>query len=118
MRADEDLNELEPLLSFFASFVLELPLVQEIMRWDMAVLRESPWYQQILQEGVQQGEQRGLQQGEVQLVLRLINRRFGQLDRTLEEKIRSLSVEQLETLAEELLDFSTVEDLEIWLDQY
>jgi len=118
LRADEVLNELEPLLSFFASFVLELRVVQEIMRWDMAVLRESPWYQQILQEGLQQGEQIGEQQGEAKLVLRLINRRFGQLDRTLEEKIRSLSVEQLETLAEELLDFSTVEDLEIWLDQH
>lgn len=51
LRADEQLNELEPLLAFFASFVLSSPLVQQIMRWDMAVLRESPWYQQILNEG-------------------------------------------------------------------
>ena len=121
LRADEDLNELEPLLSFFASFVLELPVVQEIMRWDMAVLRESPWYQQILQEGLQQGEQigerRGEQQGEAKLVLRQLNRRFGALNATLEQQIRGLSVEQLETLAEELLDFSTVEELETWLEQ-
>jgi len=112
-RRDEDLNELEPLLSFFASFVLELPVVQEIMRWDMAVLRESPWYQQILQEGRQEGRQ----EGELQLVLRLLNRRFGALNATLEQQIRGLSVEQLETLAEELLEFSTVEELETWLEQ-
>jgi len=125
LRADEDLNELEPLLSFFASFVLELPVVQEIMRWDMAVLRESPWYQQILQEGLQQGEQigerrgeqRGEQRGEAKLVLRLLNRRLGALNPTLEQQIRGLSVEQLETLAEELLEFSTVEELETWLEQ-
>ncbi|PSO49966.1 MAG: hypothetical protein BRC33_04815 [Cyanobacteria bacterium SW_9_44_58] len=117
LRADEDLNELEPLLSFFASFVLKLPVVQQIMRWDMAVLRESPWYQQILQEGIQEGRQEGRQEGELQLVLRLLNCRFGALDESLQQQIRRLSVEQLETLAEELLEFSTVQDLETWLEQ-
>ncbi|MEG3896450.1 MULTISPECIES: hypothetical protein [unclassified Microcoleus] len=39
LRADEQLNELENLLAFFATFVLETRLVQQIMRWDMAVLR-------------------------------------------------------------------------------
>ncbi|MGF1576582.1 MAG: hypothetical protein ACFCU9_11710 [Cyanophyceae cyanobacterium] len=28
----------------------------------MAVLRESPWYEEIRQEGIQLGEQRGIQQ--------------------------------------------------------
>jgi predicted transposase YdaD len=54
LRADEQLSELEPLLAFFASFVLSSSLVQQIMRWDMPVLRESPWYQQILNEGRRQ----------------------------------------------------------------
>ncbi|MEH1945752.1 MAG: Rpn family recombination-promoting nuclease/putative transposase, partial [Nostoc sp.] len=58
LRADEQLNELESLLAFFASFVLDTPLVQQIMRWDMAVLRESPWYQEIEQRGIQQGARR------------------------------------------------------------
>lgn len=42
LREDDQLSDLEPLLSFFASFVLEIPIVQQIMRWDMTVLRESP----------------------------------------------------------------------------
>ncbi|WP_222597820.1 DUF4351 domain-containing protein [Euhalothece natronophila] len=79
----------------------------------MAVLRESPWYQQILKEGIQGGRQ----EGEVQLVLRLLKRRFGVLDKGLQQQIQRLSVEQLEALAEELLDFSTVQDLETWLKQ-
>ncbi|MFM6135696.1 MAG: hypothetical protein ACKO2Z_11945, partial [Sphaerospermopsis kisseleviana] len=58
LRRDEQLQDLEPLLSFFASFVLDIPLVQQIMRWDMTVLRESPWYEEILKEGLQQGENR------------------------------------------------------------
>jgi len=113
LRADEDLNELEPLLSFFASFVLELSVVQEIMRWDMAVLRESPWYNEILKEGLQkgieqgreQGIEEGRQQGEMQLVLRLLSRRLGTLDENLTQQIRRLSLEELEVLGEELLDF-------------
>ncbi len=59
LRADEQLNQLETVLAFFATFVLESTLVQEIMRWDMAVLHESPWYQEILREGEARGELRG-----------------------------------------------------------
>ncbi|MEH2407487.1 Rpn family recombination-promoting nuclease/putative transposase [Nostoc sp.] len=59
LRADEQLNQLETVLAFFATFVLESTLVQEIMRWDMAVLHESPWYQEILREGEARGEARG-----------------------------------------------------------
>ncbi|MFM7577057.1 MAG: transposase, partial [Microcystaceae cyanobacterium] len=39
LRNDQVLADLEPLLSFFASFVLDIPLVQQMMRWDMTVLR-------------------------------------------------------------------------------
>ncbi|WP_448571273.1 hypothetical protein [Trichothermofontia sp.] len=63
LRQDEQLVELEVLLAFFASFVLDSEMVRQIMRWDMAVLRESPWYQEILREGEHQGEQRGRQVG-------------------------------------------------------
>lgn len=121
LRQDEQLQDLEPLLSFFASFVLDIPLVQQIMRWDMTVLRESPWYEEILKEGLQQGKKQGLQQGrlegETQLVIRQLQRRLGTLDDTLKQQIQMLPVEQLESLAEELLDFRDVEQLQTWLEQ-
>jgi predicted transposase YdaD len=60
-------EELESLLGFFASFVLDTELVRQIMRWDMTVLRESPWYQEIRQEG------------ERSLALRQLTRRLGTL---------------------------------------
>ena len=122
LRADEQLQELEPLLSFFASFVLEIPLVQQIMRWDMSILRESPWYQEILKEGLEKGLQQGLQQGlrqeGVNLVLRLIRRRFGTVSSTTQTQIEGLSIPDLENLAEALLDFTEISDLEQWLKQY
>ncbi len=62
LRADEQLSQLETVMAFFATFVLESALVKQIMRWDMAVLHESPWYQQILKEGEQKGRQEGRQE--------------------------------------------------------
>jgi len=59
-------TEEEPLqmvLALFASFVLDVTTVQQIVRWNMPVLRESPLYQEILQQGMQQGLQQGMQQG-------------------------------------------------------
>ena len=111
LRQDEVLKDLEPLLSFFASFVFDIPLVQQMMRWDMTVLQESPWYNEIFTEGLQKGRQ----EGEVSLVLRLLMRRFGLLSEQRTEQIRQLSVPQLEDLGEALLEF---EGMTTELEQY
>ena len=81
----------------------------------MTVLRESPWYNEILQEGLQKGHQEGRQEGELLLVLRLLTRRFGLLSEQRTEQIRQLSVPQLEDLGEALLDFESMTDLEQYL---
>ena len=104
LQTDEKLDQLEPLLSFFATFVLEIPVIQQIMRWDMTVLRESPWYQEIVKEG------------ESSLILRQIRRRFGEILPNLELKIRQFSLEKLEELGESLFDFSDMTDLISWLE--
>lgn len=113
LRENEQLSDLEPLLSFFASFVLEIPVVQQIMRWDMTVLRESPWYNEILKEGEKRGELRG----EANLVIRQLSKRFGNIDTEIASQIRQLSSPQLETLGESIFDFSAMADLETWLQQ-
>ena len=50
-------------------------------------------------------------------MLRQLSRRFGELEEATKQKIRLLSVEQLEALGEELLDFSSLEELQGWLKQ-
>ncbi|MBE9007411.1 DUF4351 domain-containing protein [Fortiea sp. LEGE XX443] len=77
------------------------------------VMRLAPLYQQ----DRERARQEGLQQGEQQLILRLLNRRLGNLDLSLIERVQRLSIEQLEALGEALLDFCTVADLEVWLSQ-
>ncbi|MEH2059133.1 MAG: Rpn family recombination-promoting nuclease/putative transposase [Nostoc sp.] len=64
LRADEQLNQLETVLGFFATFVLDSAIVQQIMRWDMALLEQSPWYQEIFSKGEERGEARGEARGE------------------------------------------------------
>jgi Domain of unknown function (DUF4351)/Putative transposase, YhgA-like len=57
----------------------------------------------------------GKQQEALSLVTRLLNRRFGNLDDALVVRLHGLSVEELETLGEALLDFTSVADLTNWL---
>ena len=67
------------------------------------------------QEAFQIDQQDGRQEGEVEIVLRLLNRRCGQLSIAQQAQIKSLPIADIENLAEALLDFKGMEDLEIWL---
>lgn len=50
------------------------------------------------------------------LILRLLNRRVGELSQDVLEQLETLSLEQLENLGEALLDFTNMDDLQIWLE--
>jgi hypothetical protein len=60
--------------------------------------------------------EQGVKRGKSDLVLRMLRKRFGSLDAESEGRVGQLSVEQLEELAEALLDFSAPSDLATWLD--
>jgi predicted transposase YdaD len=107
LQQNEELVELESLLGFFASFVLDTELVGQIMRWDMTVLRESPWYQEIEQTGA-------LKEGQ-SLILRLLTRRIGEVTPERRLQVQALLLPQIEALGEALLDFSGPADLDEWL---
>jgi hypothetical protein len=60
----------------------------------------------------------GIQQGELKIIQRLLTKRIGVITTAeLQERLRGLSLTQLEDLAEALLDFSTEADLVAWLQQ-
>jgi predicted transposase YdaD len=122
LQQNEELVELESLLGFFASFVLDTELVGQIMRWDMTVLRESPWYQEILAEGEQRGRTEGRIEGRKEegqsLILRQLNRRFGTLPANIEAQVQALDLPQIEALGEVLLDFAQLSDLSNWLQEH
>ncbi|WP_281291040.1 DUF4351 domain-containing protein [Thiohalocapsa marina] len=62
--------------------------------------------------------EQGRQQGETHLVLRLLNRRVGSVPDAYRQRIESLPVDQIETLGEDLLDFTGPADLEAWLARH
>jgi len=107
LESEQQRQELSTYTQIFAGLKFKQPLIRQIFREGM--MRESVIYQEILQEGRQVEAS--------SLILRQLNRRCGVLTPTLEATIRGLAVEQLEGLAEALLDFSTVADLEGWLGQ-
>jgi predicted transposase YdaD len=65
--------------------------------------------------GEARGEARGQAQGEAKVTLRQLGRRCGPLSAEQERLIRSLPLERLEALAEALLDFEGMADLNDWL---
>ena len=80
-------------------------------------MRLAPLYQQDRELAKQEGLQEGLQK-EKRLIIRLLNRRIGEIDSLLVQKVQQLSVEKLEELGEALLDFTSITDLETWLKNY
>ncbi len=68
------------------------------------------------QEGLQEGRQEGLREGEAELLIRQLTRRCGNLSDELQAKVRSLSIPQLESLGESLLDFQNISELDDWLE--
>jgi predicted transposase YdaD len=59
------------------------------------------------------GRQIGWKEGRVNIVLRLLNRRCGQLLIAQKSQVRSLPITDIENLGEALLDFKGMTDLEI-----
>ena len=116
LRSNEQLKQLETVLAFFATFVLETELVQEIMRWDMAVLRESPWYQEILREGQARGEARGEARGKREgIILSIENSleaKFGKDGLELMAQIAPISdLEYLQLVLRQIITANTVAEL-------
>jgi hypothetical protein len=64
-----------------------------------------------LQQGLQQGKQEGIQQGQAEMVLRLLNRRFGAVPTRLAERVRAVPSEQMPDLLDVALTASALEEV-------
>ena len=95
-----------------AGLRFEKNLIRQLLSED--IMQESVIYQDILQKGEQKGEQKEA----FRFLNRQLNRRFGEMDSFIVERIRLLPTEQLEILGEEFLDFSGISDLVNWLDTH
>jgi predicted transposase YdaD len=109
------------LLSAVQTILLErLPLLTREDLMEFATipakdLRHTRVAQEWIEEGRQEGEARGRAAEAAVVTLRQLGRRCGPLSDTTTARIKTLPLEQLEALAEALLDFSGPADLAAWL---
>ncbi|PZU97121.1 MAG: hypothetical protein DCE90_08285 [Pseudanabaena sp.] len=78
-------------------------------------LQETRVYREIKQEGLEQGLERGRKQEAINLVVRILTKRFGELPDEIRASISGLPLSVLEDLSEALLDFNNFADLQAWL---
>jgi len=64
------------------------------------------------------GYQRGRQEEAGALVQKQLRRRFGALAQEIEDQIVALPLERVEALSEDLLDFNSLLDLDVWLRRH
>lgn len=93
---------------------LSIEEIRSMLDLREADVTQTRFYKEVIQIGRQEGEQLGQQLGEVNLIVRQISRRFGALSPAQVSQIRSLSIPQLESLGEALLDFQSLEELDSW----
>jgi predicted transposase YdaD len=80
--------------------------------FSVSELKQTRVYRDAMDEGRIEGRREEAQG----LVLRQLMRRFGTIPSVAETQIRSLPLAQVEFLGEELLDFSSLADLDAWLE--
>ena len=75
-------------------------------------LQQTRVYREAKEEGREEGEQ----EATLKLVIRLLTKRFGELSEEIRDSISGLSLTTLENLSEALLDFTSLADLQTWLE--
>jgi hypothetical protein len=115
------------------SFWQELQSFEEERKVTYVTNAERFGLEQALERGIEQGIERGIKRGiergieqgieqgierERSLILRQLTRKIGTITPNIETKIAALSISQLESLGEALLDFSGSADLDAWLKSH
>ncbi|MGB0538505.1 MAG: DUF4351 domain-containing protein [Alloalcanivorax venustensis] len=77
----------------------------------MITNRFEEWKERQRLVGVRQGVEQGRLDGERALVLRLIQRRFGEVPPSVHKRLQSARQHQLETWADRVLDADSLDDI-------
>ena len=77
----------------------------------LEIIAQTSMYQEILGRGRQAGREEEIRK----VLLKLLTKRFGEIDAQTAENVNELSIEQAENLAEAIFDLETREDLNNWL---
>jgi predicted transposase YdaD len=82
-----------------------------MLGYELKELGETRYFQEVRQEAREEGREEGYRE----FVLTLLDRKVGQLSSPIREKIEALKLDRLQGLSTDLLDFTSLADLENWL---
>jgi predicted transposase/invertase (TIGR01784 family) len=71
----------------------------------------------VYQDAKAEGEIIGEAKGKLEMILMLLNQRFGALPKSMTDRLSQLSLTQLEAIGTQLLSFTQIADIDAWLDQ-
>ncbi len=103
----------------FLDWIMILPegldeqLQQEV--YDYEERKRMPYVTSFERINIKRGLEQGFLQGKRESVVRVLQRRFGALSERMMAQISRLSVEQLNALLDDLLDFNSKTDVTVWL---
>ncbi|MBW4508191.1 MAG: DUF4351 domain-containing protein [Scytonematopsis contorta HA4267-MV1] len=99
----------------FIGWVMMLPEGLEEEFWQEFQQFEQERTMRYMTTGERIDYRKGRQEEALNLILRLLQKRVGELPESLKSQIQSLNLTQLESLGEALLDFTGIEGLQTWL---
>jgi hypothetical protein len=92
--------------------------LEERFKQELDELEESsqmPYVTSVERIAKTEGRAEGRAEGGATVLLKQLNRRWGLLPEQVEQRIRSLRLDQLAALGEAVLDLSSPQELEAWL---
>ncbi|MFB2924260.1 Rpn family recombination-promoting nuclease/putative transposase [Aerosakkonema funiforme] len=112
-----EVSEIELALNIANQANLTLEELEVVERRAMMLQDEKGRLTYAKEEGREEGRKEGEQQGKSQLIIRQMKKRFGEITEAINSQIESLSIQNLESLGEDFLDFNSLSDLERWLER-
>jgi hypothetical protein len=105
------------ILKLLANWKISIEITGQVSEEQELMMALSQAYLEWEQKTEQRGLEKGLQQGEQSLILRQLTRRVGEVAPAMLQQIQGLTLVQLESLGEALLDFTSADDLATWMQQ-
>jgi hypothetical protein len=123
---DKEYSKLEIVKLFkFIDAMMTLPsllqqsLNQKIIKYEEEKIMPlvSPFEQMAEERGLERGLQQRIDRDK-ELIIRQLTKKLGTINTDLQTQVKALNIDDLEILAEDFLDFNSIEDLQKWLANF
>ena len=112
IRQEPQAAELETILAMFAGYVLEPAVIKQILRWEMAVMQESPIIQELRAEWLAEGRAEGERKATLEALRQILTIRFKVNLSQFDEPFERLEVGVLKQLNEAALTVESLDEFE------